>query len=95
MLHDVHLLHSICCLEPRDQNEPSERKLCPSTVSVQEFVINTPCENAEKMYIGNAMYGNYAAVFAQLIINGRSQGLLPTQKPRIILFTFTIFQRIL
>ncbi|XP_057599347.1 acyl-coenzyme A oxidase-like protein [Hippopotamus amphibius kiboko] len=40
----------------------------------QEFVIDTPCENAEKMYIGNAMYGNYAAVFAQLIINGRSQG---------------------
>ncbi|XP_006047075.1 acyl-coenzyme A oxidase-like protein isoform X1 [Bubalus bubalis] len=42
--------------------------------SAQEFVIDTPCENAEKMYIGNAMYGNYAAVFAQLIINGRSQG---------------------
>ncbi|KAG8509719.1 Acyl-coenzyme A oxidase-like protein, partial [Galemys pyrenaicus] len=43
-------------------------------LSAQEFVINTPCENAEKMYIGNAMYGNYAAVFAQLIIDGRSQG---------------------
>ncbi|XP_059798297.1 acyl-coenzyme A oxidase-like protein isoform X2 [Balaenoptera ricei] len=44
-------------------------------LSAQEFVIDTPCENAEKMYIGNATYGNYAAVFAQLIINGRSQGL--------------------
>ncbi|XP_063450603.1 acyl-coenzyme A oxidase-like protein isoform X3 [Pan paniscus] len=43
-------------------------------LSAQEFVIDTPCENAEKMYIGNAMYGNYAAVFAQLIIDGRSQG---------------------
>ncbi|XP_059798298.1 acyl-coenzyme A oxidase-like protein isoform X3 [Balaenoptera ricei] len=43
-------------------------------LSAQEFVIDTPCENAEKMYIGNATYGNYAAVFAQLIINGRSQG---------------------
>ncbi|XP_027410169.1 acyl-coenzyme A oxidase-like protein [Bos indicus x Bos taurus] len=42
--------------------------------SAQEFVIDTPCKNAEKMYIGNAMYGNYAAVFAQLFINGRSQG---------------------
>ncbi|XP_029793691.1 acyl-coenzyme A oxidase-like protein isoform X3 [Suricata suricatta] len=42
--------------------------------SAQEFVIDTPCENAEKMYIGNAMYGNYAAVFAQLITKGRSQG---------------------
>ncbi|XP_070933222.1 acyl-coenzyme A oxidase-like protein isoform X7 [Macaca nemestrina] len=39
-----------------------------------EFVIDTPCENAEKMYIGNAMYRNYAAVFAQLIVDGRSQG---------------------
>ncbi|XP_074253064.1 acyl-coenzyme A oxidase-like protein isoform X3 [Saimiri boliviensis] len=43
-------------------------------LSAQEFVIDRPCEDAEKMYIGNAMYGNYAAVFAQLIIDGRSQG---------------------
>uniref|UniRef100_A0A8B7WJH6 Acyl-coenzyme A oxidase-like protein n=1 Tax=Castor canadensis TaxID=51338 RepID=A0A8B7WJH6_CASCN len=43
-------------------------------LAAQEFVIDTPCENAQKMYIGNAMSGNYAAVFAQLIINGRSQG---------------------
>uniref|UniRef100_A0A8C8ZX91 Acyl-CoA oxidase like n=1 Tax=Prolemur simus TaxID=1328070 RepID=A0A8C8ZX91_PROSS len=43
-------------------------------LSAQEFVIDTPCENAEKIYIGNAMHGNYAAVFAQLIINGKSQG---------------------
>uniref|UniRef100_A0A667HCE6 Acyl-CoA oxidase/dehydrogenase middle domain-containing protein n=1 Tax=Lynx canadensis TaxID=61383 RepID=A0A667HCE6_LYNCA len=43
-------------------------------LSVQEFVIDTPCENAEKMFVRNAMHGNYAAVFAQLIINGRSQG---------------------
>uniref|UniRef100_A0A2K6G643 Acyl-CoA oxidase like n=1 Tax=Propithecus coquereli TaxID=379532 RepID=A0A2K6G643_PROCO len=56
-------------------------------LSAQEFVIDTPCENAEKMYIGNAMHGNYAAVFAQLIINGRSQGLSPTQTARITLFT--------
>ncbi|XP_072265562.1 acyl-coenzyme A oxidase-like protein [Pyxicephalus adspersus] len=40
----------------------------------QEFIINTPCDSAAKMYIGNAMKGNYAAVFAQLIINGKSQG---------------------
>ncbi|XP_077884300.1 acyl-coenzyme A oxidase-like protein [Ictidomys tridecemlineatus] len=43
-------------------------------LAAQEFVIHTPCENAQKMYIGNAMCGNYAAVFAQLIINGSSQG---------------------
>ncbi|KAE8601315.1 hypothetical protein XENTR_v10013630 [Xenopus tropicalis] len=40
----------------------------------QEFIINTPCEDAAKMYIGNATRGNYAAVFAQLIIHGKSQG---------------------
>ncbi|XP_073776443.1 acyl-coenzyme A oxidase-like protein isoform X4 [Danio rerio] len=40
----------------------------------QEFIIHTPSEDAHKMYIGNAMKGNFAAVFAQLIINGESQG---------------------
>ncbi|XP_015217957.1 acyl-coenzyme A oxidase-like protein isoform X1 [Lepisosteus oculatus] len=40
----------------------------------QEFIISTPCEDAKKMYIGNAMKGNFAAVFAQLIMNGESQG---------------------
>ncbi|KAM6956252.1 acyl-coenzyme A oxidase-like protein [Aplochiton taeniatus] len=42
--------------------------------STQEFIINTPCEDAQKMYIGNSMKGNYASVFAQLIIDGESQG---------------------
>uniref|UniRef100_A0ABK0M6A0 Acyl-coenzyme A oxidase n=1 Tax=Rattus norvegicus TaxID=10116 RepID=A0ABK0M6A0_RAT len=44
------------------------------SMSIKEFVIDMPCENAQKMYIGNAMHGNYAAVFAQLIIEGKSQG---------------------
>lgn len=47
------------------------------------------------MFVGNAMHGNYAAVFAQLIVNGRSQGLLLAQKARIIFFTITIFQQVL
>ncbi|XP_012685296.1 acyl-coenzyme A oxidase-like protein [Clupea harengus] len=42
--------------------------------STQEFIIHTPCEDAQKMYIGNAMKGNFAAVFAQLIVNGEAQG---------------------
>ncbi|KAI1896967.1 hypothetical protein AGOR_G00100360 [Albula goreensis] len=42
--------------------------------SSQEFVIHTPCEDAKKMYIGNAMKGNYATVFAQLLVDGESQG---------------------
>nr|XP_055026359.1 acyl-coenzyme A oxidase-like protein [Misgurnus anguillicaudatus] len=42
--------------------------------STQEFIINTPSEDAQKMYIGNATKGHVSAVFAQLIINGESQG---------------------
>ncbi|XP_070578544.1 acyl-coenzyme A oxidase-like protein [Ptychodera flava] len=40
----------------------------------QEFVINTPCEDAQKIYIGNALQGNYACVFAQLIVDRKSKG---------------------
>eukprot|EP00058_Branchiostoma_floridae_P024745 XP_002610235.1 hypothetical protein BRAFLDRAFT_62059 [Branchiostoma floridae] len=40
----------------------------------QEFIITTPCEDAQKFYIGNALQGNYAAVFAQLIIGQESKG---------------------
>ncbi|XP_075418784.1 acyl-coenzyme A oxidase-like protein [Tenrec ecaudatus] len=43
-------------------------------LSTQEFIIDTPGEDAGKMYIGNALQGDYAAVFAQLIVDGRSQG---------------------
>ena len=41
-----------------------------------EFVINTPFEAARKDYIGNAARdGRLAAVFAQLIVGGESQGV--------------------
>ncbi|KAL2083269.1 hypothetical protein ACEWY4_021042 [Coilia grayii] len=49
----------------------TEARYQPST---QEFIIHTPCDDAQKMYIGNAMKGNFAAVFAQLIVNGECQG---------------------
>jgi acyl-CoA oxidase len=42
----------------------------------QEFVIDTPHESARKDYIGNAAcHGRMAAVFAQLIVQGASQGV--------------------
>ena len=41
-----------------------------------EFVIHTPVPSARKEYIGNAAQdGEMAAVFAQLVVNGESQGV--------------------
>ena len=42
----------------------------------QEFVVNTPSEEAHKEYIGNAARdGRLAAVFAQLIVDGEHHGV--------------------
>eukprot|EP01137_Pigoraptor_chileana_P034181 Opistho-2@26325 len=49
----------------------TEARFDPST---QEFVIHTPNDSARKCYIGNALQGEYAIVFAQLIIGGESKG---------------------
>lgn len=37
------------------------------------------------MYIGNAMKGNYAAVFAQLMINGECHGTYNEKVHRMLL----------
>ncbi len=45
-------------------------------VGSEEFIINTPHDNARKDYIGGAgVYARYAAVFAQLIAGGESKGV--------------------
>ncbi len=41
----------------------------------EEFIINTPNENAGKEYIGNALHGKMASVFAQLITNDEHHGV--------------------
>jgi len=41
----------------------------------QEFIINTPHEHAGKEYIGNALHGKMATVFAQLITNEEHHGV--------------------
>jgi len=42
----------------------------------QEFVIDTPVEEARKQYIGNAAcHGRMAAVFAQLFVDGEGHGV--------------------
>ncbi|GAB4859615.1 Acyl-coenzyme A oxidase 3, peroxisomal [Ancistrocladus abbreviatus] len=44
--------------------------------SAGEFVINTPCESAQKYWIGGAAnHATHTIVFSQLNINGKSQGV--------------------
>ncbi|KAF2070848.1 hypothetical protein CYY_007834 [Polysphondylium violaceum] len=46
--------------------------------TTQEFVIHTPSDTAQKIWIGNAgTYGCWATVFANLITNGTNYGLHP------------------
>lgn len=39
------------------------------------FIINSPHPQLGKEYIGNALHGEMAAVFAQLIVAGENQGV--------------------
>ncbi len=41
----------------------------------KEFIIQTPNDQAKKEYIGNAIHGEMASVFAQLITNEQSYGV--------------------
>jgi len=44
--------------------------------STQEFVITTPCESAQKYWIGGAAnHATHTVVFSQLIINGKNEGV--------------------
>ncbi|XP_055807401.1 acyl-coenzyme A oxidase 3, peroxisomal-like isoform X1 [Solanum dulcamara] len=44
--------------------------------STGEFVINTPCESAQKYWIGGAAnHATHTIVFSQLIIDGKNQGV--------------------
>lgn len=49
----------------------------------QEFIVHTPRPGASKYWIGNALHGHMATVFAQLIVDGEGQGvhafLVPTR----------------
>lgn len=41
----------------------------------QQITIHSPTESAGKEYIGNALHARFAAVFAQLIVDGTSHGI--------------------
>jgi acyl-CoA oxidase len=43
--------------------------------STEEFIINTPCESAQKYWIGGAAkHATHAIVFSQLVMNGKNEG---------------------
>jgi len=43
--------------------------------NTETFVIHTPGKNDNKEYIGNALHSKMASVFAQLIVNGKNEGV--------------------
>lgn len=74
MIPNVRTPHETNVIRGRLPNKSRACLMNVLTVLLQEFIIHTPSKDAQKMYIGNAMKGNVAAVFAQLIINGESRG---------------------
>jgi acyl-CoA oxidase len=53
--------------------------------ATDEIIVHTPNREAGKEYIGNALHGEMAAVFAQLIVGGENKGvhavLVPLRSP--------------
>ncbi|MEM8765237.1 MAG: acyl-CoA dehydrogenase [Bacteroidota bacterium] len=43
--------------------------------ATDEIIIHTPGKNDNKEYIGNALHSKIATVFAQLIVNGKNEGV--------------------
>jgi acyl-CoA oxidase len=57
-------------------NVQSVRTTATYDPEAQEFVVDTPDDDAAKDYIGNAaVHGRLAAVFAQLVVGGESHGV--------------------
>lgn len=43
--------------------------------TTEQIIIHTPGKNDNKEYIGNALHAKMASVFAQLIVNGKNEGV--------------------
>ena len=82
--HDLYLektgkLELAGCFAMTETGHGSNVRGLETTASYDEkesvFVIQTPGRNAGKEYIGNAIHGKMATVFAQLIVKGKNHGV--------------------
>lgn len=78
-LKDIGTLELPGCFAMTETGHGSNVRDCETTATydeaTDEFVINTPHNMARKEYIGNALHGRMASVFAQLYTKGECHGV--------------------
>ena len=78
-LKDIATMELPGCFAMTETNHGSNVRDLKTTATydkaTDEIIINTPTESDGKEYIGNALHGEMASVFAQLIVNGESHGV--------------------
>ncbi len=78
-LNDIGTLKLAGCFAMTETGHGSNVRELKTTAtydkSTDEIIIHTPTENDGKEYIGNALHGQMASVFAQLIEDGENHGV--------------------
>jgi len=78
-LNDIGTLKLAGCFAMTETGHGSNVRELQTTATydkaTDEIIIHTPTENDGKEYIGNALHGQMASVFAQLIVDGENHGV--------------------
>lgn len=78
-LNDIGTLKLAGCFAMTETGHGSNVRELKTTAtydkSTDEIIIHTPTENDGKEYIGNALHGQMASVFAQLNVDGKEHGV--------------------